>query len=530
MWAGYEPPKGAFPIYLEYSSGVPTFSKNPKLDDFGTLRWDKKSFDKTMNPAAWGQTMMKQILWSRDFFKSSRESKGVTYIGTGAYDGAHGFRGSMLLAMAMNKSYALLNTLAYNSKTGQLGGVNPKTYNPANGPIYYPHTYEVEFKANIMMKMMGPLMGVHPPPVPKKFKVTDNSSDLFDVSSLLWAATEFYYIADPSSNIGFDKVFGDVMWIAKDKSDSEILETLKDPTKTVLPADKAQMMSKGLTVVNFKNIMGLHFNMKKGTMVDKWDPKNKAGSYISTVNAGMAAIALSNTYKRVNDLPEIHNGAIKMLLAQADFLLAQQNEDGSVANGYDLSSGVKEDPSVKELVSQAFAMRAWLAAYNVNKDDKFMVAAEKSFSYLQKEYWNEKYEVYLSTAGAEKSTYDGIVYGAVIGALRELAIARKLNGKPYANITSRIDKFFVTVNNTYGLQIAELAITGEMMPDKDQAKKMVKKVDALLISDPEKGMALKQRMMDSDSDSVPKPKFVKGTKKGAAPVTAGSVTINVKLN
>ena len=82
MWSGYEPPKGAFPIYLEYASGVPTFSKDPQLDDFVTLRWDKKSFDKSMNPAAWGQTMMKQILWARDFFKESRENKGITYIGT----------------------------------------------------------------------------------------------------------------------------------------------------------------------------------------------------------------------------------------------------------------------------------------------------------------------------------------------------------------------------------------------------------------------------------------------------------------
>lgn len=52
MFAGLGPVEGAFPVYLEYASATPTFVKDPQLDDFSTLRWDKKSFDKTMNPGA----------------------------------------------------------------------------------------------------------------------------------------------------------------------------------------------------------------------------------------------------------------------------------------------------------------------------------------------------------------------------------------------------------------------------------------------------------------------------------------------
>ena len=523
MYAGYDPPKNAFPIYLEYASGIPTFSKDPELDDFGTLRWDKSSFDKSMNPAAWGQTMMKQVLWSRDFFKESRESKGVTYIGTGAFDGAHGFRGSMLLALAMNKTHALLTELAYDSKTGKLGAINPKTYDPAKGPIYYPHRYEVKFKTNMMMKMMGPMMGVKPPPVPKKFVVTDNSSNLFDVASLLWAASEFYHIADPKANIGFDVVFGDPMWIAKDKSEAEILTVLKNDKKTVLPADKAQMMSKGFTVVNFKNIMGLHFNKKKGTLVDSWSPDKKQSKHITTVNAGMAAIALANTYHRVNGLTKIKNGAKMLLTAQANFFLKQQGSDGSIANGYDVSG--KADKSEKTLISQTSAMRTWLAAYQVTKDDKFLAAAEKINTYLEDNYWSESASVYRTTANASKSNYDGLVYGSTIGALRELAIARKQNNKAYTDITDHLDKVFDTVNNKYGLQLAELGSTGEMMPDKKQAEMMMAKVAELKQSNPKKAMKMMAKMKDTDSDTVPKPKFVKGTTKGAAPVTAGSVSI-----
>ena len=56
------PPKNSFPVYLEYSSGQPTFQTNPVMSDFGTLRWDQASMDRTMSPGGWGQAMMKQVL------------------------------------------------------------------------------------------------------------------------------------------------------------------------------------------------------------------------------------------------------------------------------------------------------------------------------------------------------------------------------------------------------------------------------------------------------------------------------------
>jgi hypothetical protein len=55
--------------------------------------------------------------------------------------------------------------------------------------------------------------------------------------------------------------------------------------------------------------------------------------------------------------------------------------------------------------------------------------------------------------------------------------------------------------------------------------KMMKKMDEMMQTNPEQAKAMKMKMMDSDKDGVPKPKFVMDTEFGAAPVTAGSVVI-----
>jgi hypothetical protein len=514
IFAGYGPVKGAFPIYLEYSSGVPTFMKDPDPTDFSTLRWDNKSFDQTMNPGAWGQTLTKQILWARDFFKENRKSGGVTYIGTGAMDGGHGFRGAMLIAMALTKSYALKSTLAYNANTEQLGGVDPMTYDPMKGVIYYPHEYKVS-------EWMPPMEGMMMPPIPQAFKVTDPTSDLFDVASLIWGESEFYHITDPTVKDGLDAVFGDPMWMVNGMPEEKIQQELQ-AGKTIFPQKDPHMLSKGLTAVNFKNLKALHFDEANMTFVDTWHPKKGKGNHISTYYAGMTIVALTNVSRRMHDVDMIKNGAKKMLTAQATFLLMQQNEDGSIADGFKVGSKVKADKN-HSLLAQAFAIRGWLAAYQVTNDKKFLDAANKTYSYIEKELWDEAAGVYKTDEKASKSKYDAMLYGAVLGALREMAISRE--GGNRQKVVDRLDQFFVSVKKKNGLQIAEINMTGEPIPNKEQAMKMMKKMDEMMQTNPEQAKAMKMKMMDSDKDGVPKPKFVMDTEFGAAPVTAGSVVI-----
>ncbi len=520
--AGLDPPPGAYPIYLEYSSGNPSFIKDPQLDDFSTLRWNKKDMDKSMNPGAWGQSMMKQVLWARDFFTGHRTSGGVTYLGNSADDGANGFRGGALTAMALTKTYALKTTLAYNAKTGKLGGVDPKTYDPSKGAIYYPHEYQVKYRLMMMKPMMNLMMKGKVPQIVAKFKVTDVTSDLFDVASLLWAQSEFYYYTDPKVKDDFDAVFGDPKWNPRG-SDAEVQKAFK-AGKTLFPAKGPHMLAQGISVVNFKNIMGLHFKKTKGTLVDTWHPETGQGNHISTANAGMAVVALANTYHRLSDIDKVRNGAKMILTAQANFLLDQQSSDGSIANGFTLGTSVSPDRNAKTLLAQSMAIRAWIAAYRVSNDNKYLAAAERTYDFMQKELWSARAGVYRSAVNASSSKFDGMNYGATLGALRELAISKE--GSDRVAIVARLDEFFDNVANKNGLQIAEITPTGEPIPSAEKAAQMQANMKKLKETNPKKAKAMMAMMRDADKDGVPKPKFVMGTKYGAAPVTAGSVTIS----
>lgn len=520
--AGVEPPKGAYPIYLEYASGVPTFTKDPQLDDFSTLRWTKSEMDKTLTPGAWGQSMMKQVLWARDFFTGSRTAGGITYLGNSADDGANGFRGSALISMALTKSYALKTELAYNAKTGKLGEVDPMKYDPKNGAIYYPHEYKVKY--HTMMSIMSPLMSMFMkgkmPKVVGKFKVTDPTSELFDVASLLWAESEFYFFTDPKTIDEYDLLFGDAMWDPF-ASEAEVEAALKSG-KAIFPAEGPHKLAQGITAVNLKNLMGLHFDQSNGTLVDSWHPETGKSKHISTYNAGMAIVALANTYHRLHDVEMLKKGAKKLLVAQANFLLKHQNGDGSIANGF--SSDGKADKGANTLLSQGFAIRGWIAAYYVTKDDKYLNAANKTYEYMENKLWSNSAGVYQSTEGNSNSEYDGMNYGITIGALRELAITRE--GAEREKVVARLDGFFDNVKNKNGLQIAEITPTGDPIPSPEKAKEMMAKMEEM---PPDQAMAMKKKMMDADNDGVPKPKFVEGTKHGAAPVTAGKVYIKTNI-
>ncbi len=507
------PPKGAYPIYLEYETGEPTFQSAPELDDFNTLRWNKSNIQRTMNPGGWGQTMLKQVLWSRDFFTNSKVIDGLIYPGNEKDDGANGFRGASLLALSLTKSVALKSELAYNPKTDELGGVDPKTYNPADGPRYYPHQYAVD------MKQMGEGM----PPKPS-FRVTDKRSDLFDVASLLWAQSEFYFITDPKVEDEYDVLFGDPKW-DPNQSDEELAELFKNG-KAIFPAKKPHMLAQGMTAVNFKNMMGLHFDKKHGTLVDTWAPGEGKGNKISTSYAGIATTALANTHHRLHDVPKLKGGATKILTAQANFLLAQQNDDGSIADGFTLEDGDVMPADSKSLVSQSFAIRAFLSAYHVTKDDKFKEAAEKTYGFMKSELWSDKAKVFRTSAGATQSTYDGVNTGATIGALRELAIVRSGDGR--REVVSHLDSFFESVAQKGGLQLAEIGKTGEPIPPLAERKAAKMKMMKLMKEDPEKAKQMKMKMMDMDRDSVPKPGFVAGTEYGAAPVYRASVTLDTE--
>ena len=488
------PPKGVFPIFLEFASGVPRFQQAPVIDDLSTLRWDPASMDQTIYLGSLGQTLVKQVLWCEDFFAYHKEGPDGTTLFGNDKEWGNGFRGAALTAEAITKMFTLKSTLVYDPKTGRLGGINPKEYNPKDGLLYHPHGIKVH-----LVKKPGM------PPMPVAYEVVDDSSHLFDQASLLWGASEFYYYSDPKVKDSFDGLFGD----QKDHKTDGAMFPLKP-----------HMLSMGLSAVAFKNLMAMHFDKENGTFHSVAKPGKKSGD-ITTSDAGIALVALANAHSRLHDAPEMLRGGIKMAIgAQAGFLKEKlTSPDGGFYNAYTIGEG--PDRSTPSLESQGLGIRGLLAAYSVTGDKSLKDAALAAYANLNEKFWSDAGGAYRSQEGALSSIYSPKNVGAAIGALRELALAT--SGARRREIVEKLDRFFATTQTGHGQQLAEIDPTGEPIPPMAKIKAMKAKLMKLKKENPEKAKKMMMQMADVDGDGIPKPGMA-GGEFGFAPVPALAVT------
>ena len=101
-----------------------------------------------------------------------------------------------------------------------------------------------------------------------------------------------------------------------------------------------------------------------------------------------------------------------------------------------------EDP--RTLVAQSAAIRGFLAAYDVTKDEKYRTAARKSYLFVQRELWAPQAGVYRGREGARSTTYDQVLLGTTVGAFRDLAEAHE--GDVRAEFTQRLEALWTGVS------------------------------------------------------------------------------------
>ena len=297
MLANQMPPMNPWPQFADFENGDPHLPQAVAPDfqmDFSTLRWDRDLMDKTLNPAAMGQSLMKQYLWAQDMLGSFHDSLDVNipadgtnspdstgspnfdpfnniYYGGGSLDG---FIGQVLTAEAINKAMFLINALAYDGT--ELVSVDPATYDPAEGIKYFPHRIAVTESP----------VGEKLPPQATEFQVTDASSDLFDQLSYLWGTLNFKNMMDPDNNsdethFAYHTVF-----------DGNPFPAPMSQTGIPGPFD----LMKGTSKVIFMNLMAMHYDMVNGTFVNTsglsgGDPQ--PGNEISTLEAGYIIMVLA---------------------------------------------------------------------------------------------------------------------------------------------------------------------------------------------------------------------------------------------
>lgn len=411
------PPPGMYPIFIEFASGEPELTELPDFKNYRTLRWNPQKFDKTVSPAALGQSLYNQSLWAEYFFESKH---GENLLGN---DAIEGYVGAVLVSEAVSKMHFLRAEAAFDGR--KLTAVDPFAYEAKL--LYFPHRIAVE--------LSYPEEG---PPVPLSFQVIDPSSHLFDQASLLLGTSEFYYFSDPKIEDNWDAVFG-------------------SPAEGALFPPEPHNAAKGLTGVVLKNIMAMHFDPVRQSFVSVWE-KGERGTAIRSADAGMVLAALANVHRAFHDDDEIRQGARTMLERQATFLSEyMQLPDGGFVESYDLATSAHSEVP-RSLASQALAVRGLLAAYEITENSSYLEAALSALNFMNEKLWSPAAKIYRSAEGVELSRYSPLEVGAVLGALREMVLLRQ-----DGSALNRFKQFFVSALKNNGMQLAELQPTGENM-------------------------------------------------------------------
>ncbi len=455
MLSNQTPFKNAWPQFAEFISGDPHLPQdvdaNNFTTDFATLRWDRSKMDKTLNPAAMGQSLMKQYLWAQDMLGAFHDgddnevdpaaaspdsagnpnfdpSNNVFYGG----DAIDGFIGQVLTAEGINKMKFITGALAYDGSN--LGSVDPATYDPSQGIKYFPHKIAVTEE---------PVLSGLPPKL-SSLEVTDASSDLFDQLSLLWGTLNFKNMMDPDINGGAHEAYHHVF-------DGDPFPPAASQSGTPGPFD----LMKGSSKVIFLNLKTMHFNSAEGTFVNTAILNGgnvEQGNEISTVNAGYSLVMLAKFIEEFAGTP-LETMANDLLVSQANFIVEKlKNNSGGFYNSYTIGSGADANP--QDVTSVAGAIRGLYAAFTATNDSTYLNEANLAYEYLINNFYLPDQKAFLTNSNSGMAVYSPFNFAVIAGALREAALVGGKNEAPLI-----YTRFFKNIGNQ--MQLSEAGETGE---------------------------------------------------------------------
>jgi hypothetical protein len=507
-------PKNLYPISVPYMSGNPelaqaaaittsiidvngdeleiTTYKGSKADgqtvlpafavDYSSLAWDDASFDKTLNPAAIGGILLKEVMWSQDFLggmhthendeeveaeSATMDADGEYRLGVSAVDG---FNGMLLTEISIDKLNILQSQLGYNGT--DLGSEFTPSYDPKNGAIWFAHKVAVtEGEKNGVTSI-------------ESLKVSDSSSQLRDTWQLLWPVAEYFAysdqrVANTAQNPAFLAVFD-----GKPFAQAPANNTDADANNDVVASDAFSAASNISNLLS-KNIAALHFNEDQGTFVTEYK-NGKQGLSINTYDAAYSMVALGIHQRAQDALPVGYASgdssdldlksasgkkALSMMAAQADFIIEELiNAKGLVVDGAEIKESILGD-SIKASASvsldgQFSAIRGLVAAFLATDDVKYKNAARSIYLAVEKHMFDKNLGTWATTPG-EATIHTPYTAAAISGGLREtmlhLANAEGENepALELSLLTQRYTAWFSTVING-GAQLAEwLGDSGE---------------------------------------------------------------------
>ena len=462
MLANQTPPANAWPQFAEFQGGDPHLPQpvEPNFpSDFSSLHWDRALMDKTLNPGAMGQSMMKQYLWAQDMLSGFHDGEnegvepedGVTpdfpdgtfdpdndvYYGG---DNADGFIGQVLTAEGINKARYLIGSLGYNGSGFEM--INPATYDPANGILYFPH--------QIAVTETPVATGL--PPEATTLTVTDENSHLWDQLSVLWATLNFKNMMQPGdvsdeAHVAYRSVF-----------DGDPFPASMSETGTPGPFD----LMMGTSKVVFMNMMAMHFNAEEGTFVDMSSLNENGavvmGNVISAEAAGYTVMVLAKMVEEFAGTP-LEAMALNALNAQTQFLMDNLFDDGGARTSYEIGVGADDGPYTVE--AHAAALRGIYAAAELTDNTSYYGFADNEFFiFIENFYVPEEMVFKTVKENSISATYTPYNVALITGVLRSATLAGGHDDAP-----AIFTRFFKVVGN--GMQLSEAAPSGETGNDSD---------------------------------------------------------------
>lgn len=457
-------PGNPWPQFAEFISGDPHLPQaidplNFAWNDFSTLRWNRDLMKKVLNPAAMGQSLMKQYLWASDMLSAfhDMDDNGIDADGVispdfdnspdfnpdnNVYyggDSLDGFVGMVLTAEAINKVAFMVNKLAFDGS--QLGAIDLASYNPVNGIQYFPSK----------IKVTESLVHSALPPQASQLKVINKRSKLFDQASMVWAISSFVNMMNPadssdSAHLAYHQVF-----------DGSPFPASMSETGKPGPFD----LMKGTDRAIFLNLMAMHYNQQHKTFVDTARLKKtgvKQGHKISTINAAYLIVSLEQFYNEFAGT-ELGDQALQAVKDQASFIIDRMtNSDGGIGSKIELDS--KQLVKAKDVAGQAAGVRALYVAHRVTGMQKFKSAADAAYAYLINNYYRSDLQAFATRLNEDEAVYTAHNFALITGALREAA----LQGNQ-ADAVQIYTAFFNNIGNK--MQLSEGQNTGETGSDSD---------------------------------------------------------------
>jgi len=445
-------PDDGQPAYLEFESGDPHFvAPTPVSDTFNDpqsgkngkwgvpkyffsnrqWRWDRDKMVKYIDMGSIGIMLKRASMWVDYMWKATHTGESPTNqtkrIVLAGNDAEEGFRGMALATTRVNQVLALKAQLVAD-ENGELGGVNPKVYDPKNGLKYFPH----RIWPNLLLA--GDL-----PERQWGFEVDDPRSFLFDQGALLWGNSHFF-----QSTYRMTEMFTD-----NPPVDGGILEK----SLGAVPHYLANMI--------LKNIVAMH--TKNGILVSTWEPKKVdwwidkkfnrnpgSSNEIQITDMGLTFIGLKEYVDRMRDPqaliatpdkddlePELTKLAIEIVKKNADFLLSVQGGRGEFCVSYDVTTS--KPTGACDLGRPNFTgVFALIEAYKLTDEGKYIEGARKTWNYVWESYWHEPTGLFRSHLGDDTVRIHSLDIAAQLRAYREMMFATPIHmTKPFINKFSR---------------------------------------------------------------------------------------------